>query len=558
MRNANLGPKPFGYLLLMSFIFSAARLQASSVLMQHNDLNRTGANLSETQLTATNVNAAQFGKVFTRAVDGQIYAQILYVPSLLIPGKGIKNVIYAATEHNSVYAFDADSAAVSEPYWHVNFGTPILCSQIPACDRDLLPEIGITSTPVIDPASNTIFVVAETVEAGNTFFRLHSLDLLTGVERPGSPVTISGAVSGPGAASVNGRIVFDPFMHWQRAGLLLLNGRVYIGFGSHQDSQPYHGWLFSYDSATLRQMAIRCLSPNSDSAGVWQAGAAPAADAAGNIYVQTGHGTLTGMAGGDFGISMVKLDPVALTPLDFFAPSNQKYLSDDDNDFGSSGPLLIPGTKFAVGGGKDGKLFLIDTTNMGHYDAGANHVPQYWQATYSLLDTGAGGIFGGNVWLNNTLYMWGRRDVLKAFSFDPAKQVFNLVPSSQSTMPVSDGYSSEPALAASSNGATPGTGILWAVTPDYGSSNGWQYPGTVRAFDARNVGTELWNSSQIISATLLGTGRNGLPRQWSTARFTLPRSMGPSRCMEFCRAMAKSRRCRLPRLQLPGPAGPPT
>ena len=505
MQQANSGRTTFySFSLLMSVALSTP-LQAASVLTQHNDLNRTGANLAETQLTTTNVNATQFGKLFTRAVDGQIYAQVLYVPALPIPGKGTKNVIYAATEHNSVYAFDADSSNVLTPYWHVNFGTPILCAQIPSCDRDLVPEIGITSTPVIDAASNTIFVVAETFESGKAYFRLHALDLLTGAERPNSPIAITGTVNGSGAASAGGKLAFDPFMHWQRAGLLLFNNRLFIGFGSHQDSQPYHGWLFSYDTSTLRQVAVRSLSPNADSAGVWQGGSAPAVDAAGNIYVQTGHGDLSGVDGGDFGISMVKLDSNTLTPLDFFAPSNEKYLSDDDNDFGSSGPLVIPGTKFAVGGGKDGKLFLIDTTNMGHYDRAQNHVPQFWQATYSLLDTGAGGIFGGNVWLNNTLFMWGRRDVLKAFTWDPTKLMFNTSPSSKSTMTVSDGYSSEPALSASSNGATPGTGIIWAVTPDYGSSNGWQYPGTVRAFDARNVGIELWNSSQNIGRDALGS-----------------------------------------------------
>ena len=483
----------FGASLTAMFLYGSLNiLSAASVLTQHNDLSRTGSNLNEIRLNTTNVNPLLFGKISSHPVDGQMYAQVLYAAGLVVPGKGTLNVIYAATEHNSVYAYDADSSASAPPLWRVNFGAPILCTQIAGCDRDLLPEIGITSTPVIDLPSSTIYVVAETFEGGRAYFRLHALDLATGAEKSNSPVTIGAVVASDGAASSGGRLAFDAYMHWQRAALLLYNKTVYIGFGSHQDTQPYHGWLFAYNSATLQQSAVQCLSPHTDSSGVWQSGAAPAVDADGNIYVQTGHGALSGMSGGDFGISMVKLRSSDLKPLDFFSPSNQKALSDDDNDFGSGGPLLIPGTPYAVGGGKDGKVFLIDTANMGHYDALQNHVPQFFQATYSLLDTGAGGLFGGNVWLNNTLYLWGRRDVLKAFRWDGSR--FQTTPSSSSSYAVPDGYSSEPALAASANGTVPGTGILWAVTPDYGSSDGRLYPGTLRAYDSANVGRELWNS----------------------------------------------------------------
>ena len=495
--------KTINIIVYIGVLNSAGDLQATSVLMQHNDFGRTGANLGETVLNTNNVNTAQFGKLFNRPVDGQIYGQILYAPNVLIPGKGTANVIFAVTMHNSVYAFDADQPSASQPLWSVNLGTPLLCTQIPGCNRDILPEIGILSTPVIDSATNTIFLVAETFENNIAVFRLHALNITNGEERLNSPTVIAGSVPGKGPGSAQGTMTFDAFMHWQRAGLLLYRNTVYMGFGSHQDTQPYRGWLFAYDATTLQRTAIRCMSPNGPSAGVWQGGSAPAVDAVGNIYVQTGHGIMSGMAGQDFGISMVKLNAATLQPLDFFSPTNEQALSDDDDDFGSSGPLLIPNTPYVVGGGKDGKLFVVDTNNMGRYDPAQNHVIQFWQATTSEYDTHNGGIFGGNVWYNDTLYMWGRRDVLKAFSWTGNQ--FNTTPSSTTNFAVADGYSSEPALSISANGLLPGSSILWAVTPNYGSSNGGNFPGTLHAFDASNVGHELWNSGQNPARDSLGS-----------------------------------------------------
>jgi hypothetical protein len=492
------------YILLTSLALTTTLSAGTAVTMQHNDTSRTGANLSETQLTKANVTVNQFGKLFSRSVDGQIYAQPLYLPGVQIPGQGTHNVVYVATEHNSLYAFDADLPAATGPLWHDNFGTPILCSQIVACDRDLVPEIGITSTPVIDPATNTIYAVAETWESGKTYFRLHALDVTTGNERPGSPAVLQGSVPGTGAESVSGLLAFDPYMHWQRAGLLIWNGTVYIGFGSHQDSQPYHGWMFAVDEKTLQITALRCLSPNADSAGVWQGGAAPPIDASGNIYVQTGHGLQNGLAGGNFGISMVKLSTAnGLAPVDFFSPSNWLALSNDDNDMGASGSILIPGTHYMVGGGKDGRLFLLDSNNMGQFDPAANHSLQEWDATYGLLQTGAGGIFGGNVWYNNTLYLWGRRDVLKAFHFDGSR--FQTTPVSTTLFGEPDGYSSEPALAISANGNIPGSGILWATRAQYGPADGLSYPGILDVFDATDLTKELWNSEQNSARDRLGS-----------------------------------------------------
>src|SRR5579871_1269516 len=216
-----------------------------SVTTYHNDLDRTGANASETILTTSNVTSSTFGKLFSRFVDGQIYSQPLYLANVAIPGQGTHNVVYVCTEHNSVYAFDADNVAISSPLWQVSLGTSLPATVISA-SRNLLPEIGITGTPVIDSATETMYVVAETYENSNAVFRLHALDVTTGAEKLGGPTVIQGSVAGTSADSVGGVLTFNPIMHWQRPGLLLSNGNVYIGFGSHLDAETYHGWLFAY------------------------------------------------------------------------------------------------------------------------------------------------------------------------------------------------------------------------------------------------------------------------------------------------------------------------
>ncbi len=242
-----------------------------AVTTNRNDLNRTGANTNETILNTSNVNVDSFGKLFSRTVDGQIYAQPLYVPNVTIPGQGVRNVVYVATEHNSVYAFDADDATRWAPFWEVNLGP----SAISPTNYDLVPEVGISGTPVIDQASGTMYVVAETYEIGQVVFRLHALDIATGGAKSGSPRIIQGSVPGTSVDSVGGVLAFRASMHFQRAGLLLLNGAVYVAFGSHQDTQPFHGWLFAYDATTLLQTAIKCFSPDTHSVGLWQGGSRP-------------------------------------------------------------------------------------------------------------------------------------------------------------------------------------------------------------------------------------------------------------------------------------------
>ena len=486
--------------LLLMVAFPATLLGAVAVTTHHNDYNRTGANLNETVLTTSNVNVSSFGKLFSRTVDGQIYAQPLYAPNIVVSGLGPRNIIYVCTEHNSVYAFDADASGLSSPFWHVNLG-PSLPGPVIGSFRDLVPEIGITSTPVIDLPSNTLYVVSETYENRAAIFRIHALDLATGQEKLNSPTQIQGSVPGTGAGSGGGLLAFDAFMQWQRPGLLLWNANLYIAFGSHQDAQPYHGWIFAYDARTLQQTAVRCLSPNAYAAGVWQGGVGLAVDANGFIYLQTGHGQMDADTGGsDYGMSVVKLDSAhGLTVVDYFSPSNHVALSADDIDFSSSGLVLIPGTSMSVTGGKDGKLFLLNNSNLGQ-SHDTDQVVQEWQATYSLFSTGAGGFFGGTVFYNSTLYAWGRRDALKAFAFNGSK--FNTTPVSRSSFTVPDAFSNEPSMSISADGTSSGTGILWAAhstnsvpgagNPASASGN----PGILHAFDASDLTKELWNSNQ--------------------------------------------------------------
>ena len=385
-----MSPSLTAILLLAVATSGVAQVQVTTY---HYDVNRSGANLSETVLTTSNVSESTFAKLFSRAVDGQILAQPLYLPAVQIPGQGEHNVVYVATEHDSVFAFDADTASASAPLWQVSLGTSLPASVIDST-RDLLPEIGITGTPVIDTGSGTLYVVAETYENSNAVFRLHALDVTSGAEKFGGPMVIQGSVPGSGVGSSNDVLAFNPLMHWQRPGLLFANGKIYIGFGGHQDTEPYHGWMFAYDATTLLRTTIRCFSPNSSASGVWQAGVGLAADSAGFVYMQTGQGPFDINTGGsDYGDTIVKLDPnnnLAVT--DYFTPSDQALLNSTDADFGSSGPLLIPGTSLGVSDGKDGIVYLWNQNNLGKYNS-TNQVVQEWQGTRSLAQTGGGGFF---------------------------------------------------------------------------------------------------------------------------------------------------------------------
>jgi hypothetical protein len=391
-------------LCLDCLVPSAAGAQAVSVLMQHNDTGRTGSNLRELALNTSNVNVNQFGKLFTRAVDGQIYAQPLYVPSVTIAGK-TQNVVYVATMHNSVYAFDADNPSASMPLWHVNFGASVPSS----CDG-IQPEYGILSTPAINISTNTIYVVAITAEAnGSILYRLHALDITSGAEKPNSPVVIQASVPGIGSGSVNRTITFDPTLQLNRPGLLLSGSNIYLGFGSICDGGNFHGWVMVYDAITLTQQGVFNTTSHGGHGGVWQAGDGIAADSTGNIYLVTGDGSFdANQPGGyDYGDTFMKFSP-SLAVLDWFTPYNYSVLQQHDLDLGTGAPLLLPGTTDMIGGGKQGVIYVVNTANMGHLSSGNNNN----QIVQSFQATNGGEIVAAPIaWTGPSaqyLYVWAR------------------------------------------------------------------------------------------------------------------------------------------------------
>jgi len=487
--------------LKLTACFAIAALQAGwaqvSVTTYHNDNSRTGQNLHESILTPANVNSTDFGRVFVQPVDGYIYAQPLYVPGVSIGGQN-HNVVFVATENDSVYAFDADSAAGAnkKPLWHVSFINPpsvtTVNSSTDAGCGDLIPQIGISGTPVIDTSTGTLYVVANTKENGVFFQRLHALDITTGNEKLGGPVAIEATVPGTGDGSSGGRISFDPLKQNQRPGLLLKNGAVYIASASHCDIGPYHAWVFAYNASNLHQVAVWNSTPNGGLGGVWQGGGGPAADAAG-IYFATGNGTFDVNTGGtDYGDTILKMGGPSggkLPVLTYFTPFNQDVLAENDTDLGSGGVVLLPDlpkgsahTHLLVECGKEGSIYLVDRDNMGGYNSTTDQVVQE-------LAGATGGIWGMPAYWNNTVYFGAQYDNLKAYSFN-ANNSGQLSSSPVSYSPESFAYPG-PTPSISANGS--GNGILWAIQTDAYGSNG---SAVLHAYDATNLANELYNSAQ--------------------------------------------------------------
>lgn len=455
-----------------------------SVLTYHNDLARTGQNLSETLLTPASVSSGQFGLLSSYPVDGQVYTQPLYLPGVIIPGKGIHNIVFVATEHDSVYAFDADNN-LGSPLWQVSFlnpaqGVTTALATALSCNS-ISPEVGITATPVIDATTGILYVEAMTQEGpgGNYVHRLHALDVATGAEKPGSPVEIQASVPGTGDGATTVR--FEPWLYKERAGLLLLNGVVYTAWSSHCDSGNYHGWIIGYDQATLQQVAAFTDTPNWEAGSFWQGGAAPAADASGNIYAVAANGTFDANTGGsDLGESVLKLSTgKGLGVADYFTPYDAEALSDQDLDLGSSGALLLPdGTGSAahphllVSGSKTGTIYLLDRDNFGHFQPNSDS-----QIVQSLAGT-AGGIFGIPAYFNNTVYFSAAHDQVKAFSLQNGQL---------STLPVSASSAifAELGTVPSISANADASGILWTIDP----------AAQLHAFDAADLSHQLYQGS---------------------------------------------------------------
>jgi hypothetical protein len=449
------------------------------------DQGRTSSNLSETTLTMSNVNTTQFGLLFDRAVDDAIWAQPLYLPQVTISGSA-HNVVYVATINNSVYAFDGDTASLSAPLWQVNLGTaaPIVPT------KNGISHCGILSTPVIDQTSGTMYVVALTGTSTDQTYMLHALDITSGAEKFGGPATIRASVKGTGLGSVNGRIAFVSTTVLQRPALLLLKNNVYMGFASqkHESTNPFHGWLLGYNATTLKQTYVLNTTPDGGEGGLWMSGRGPAADRDG-FTVITGNGDVGTR---ELGESFVRIGTNHKL-LGTFTDPNWETLNTYDYDLGAGGALLLPGTKSLAGGGKTGTLYLVNITS-----TGALQMAQSFAATTgcsSSADSSCLQIHHLAFWNRAgrnppLLYLWAANDTLKAFSFSGG--LLSTTPVYQNS--ALSGFPGGGALAVSANGSSAASGILWATMSTQTASIS-AVPGMLRAFDAANVATELWNSN---------------------------------------------------------------
>ena len=490
----------------------------TGVLTQHNDLLRTGANLNETILNTSNVRTGSFGKVHSYAVTGQVYAQPLYVAQA-ISGK---NVVYIATEANNVYAFNADSPW--DLIWsRTTIETPWMSAS--TC-VNTQPLIGISSTPVIDPSTNTIYLTAKRNVSGTFKYMLHALDLTTGADKPGSPIDMgldaNGqplAVAGSGDGVSSGKIVFDPIKHQNRVALTLSQGVLTVGFASHCDQNNYHGWVLRFDttSSPIRPLTPYMTNPNTGHGGLWQGGGGFPVDSSGNLYMVSGDGRsgTTNTTGTQLANAFIKLTNVGIagTPTvgSWFMPSDVASLDTADTDIGSSGPLLIPNTSLLVGGGKNGIIYVVNTTgdSMGHFQAGSPPDTQIVQR-FSGSSTN-GQIVGGPAWWDGPsgsfMYVWPGGSTLGAFSFNRTTNVFNTTAAARGSVTASGGDSQGAQISVSANGSTTGTGIVWA-TRALGSTGGGGFNsntpvgGALYAFNAENVATKLWDST-LVSADKL-------------------------------------------------------
>ena len=466
----------------MLSVLAVPAMPQVSVLTWHNDNGRTGQNLAETILTPSNVNSTTFGKKCSYAVDGQVYAQPLYVPGVSIAG-GTHNVIYIATEHDSVYAFDADCSSTAA-LWHTSFlGTGITtmpCNKKgqPQCDMTILaPERGVTGTPVIDSTRNTIYVGAQTVESGVYTQKLHALDIRTGAETSGSPVVITATAPTNPATTLNSQEAL------QRSALLLLNSVVYVSIASNDST---NGWLIGYNEATLAQQGVYCVTPNGSLGAIWMGGGGPAVDATGDIYFSTGNGTFDANTGGsDYSMSFVKLVVAGstLNVMDYFTPSNEAHLSSRDLDLASGGVMLLPDQPGsfpheAVLAFKTGEILLLNRDNLGKFNS-ANAIQD--------IKFNRSGYWSTAAYWNGNVYLAGVSGPITQWTLSNG-----LLPAAP-THSGTTSYSypgSTPSV--SSNGTT--NAILWVIE-SAGQVQGGA-AAVLHAYDATNVATELYNSNQ--------------------------------------------------------------
>jgi uncharacterized repeat protein (TIGR03806 family) len=491
-----------------------------SMLTYHNDNARDGVNSNETQLTPANVNTNTFGQLFSYSVDGFLYAQPLVMTNVIVPGKGLHDVVYLATENDSVYAYDADSdeGPNVNPLWQTSFINPAAgVTTVPSSvvgTSDITPTIGITATPVIDPTTGTLYVEVKTMEVSgatvNYVHRLHALDVATGLERTNfnSPVVIQctnypGAGSGDNDGANPPHVLWNPLRLHDRPALALLNGAVYLSFASHGDNTPYHGWLFAYNATNLsRQPSVYNATPNGGEGGFWDGGGGPSVDAQGNMYLQTGNGTFDQItnitASNNYSMSLIKFATTnGIMMVDFFAPSNAVTLSGEDQDLGSSAPIILPDSAgsaahphLVVGGGKTSPIYLVDRDNMGRWKAGDDN---------QIVQQFNGGPGGDRditpAFFNNTLYIIDANSRIGAYTITNA--LFNTTP-----VETPDGYDNKGGVTAciSANGSS--NAIAWAIYNAGGETP--TAPCILRAYNATNLTQELYTSAQLPSRDSAG------------------------------------------------------
>jgi hypothetical protein len=476
----------------------AGCLHAADVLTARNDNSRTAANLAETILTPQNVNVNTFGRLFSLPVDGYVYAQPLYKTQVAVPGQGTHNVLYVVTEHDSVYAFDANGNNPAQGYlWKVSFidpanGITTLTAPADVGTSDIIPEIGITSTPVIDPSTNTIYVLAKTKETagGVTKFvqRLHALDLGTGAEKMNGPVQIQATVKGSATGNVGGNVNFDARIEGQRAGLMLLNGVVYIAWAAHGDQGYYHGWVMGYQASNIQQQTgFFNTTPNGWGGGIWMSGGGISADASGNVYVVSGNGTFS-PDNSNYGETAMRLSPAnGLSLVDSFTPNNQDQLNQSDSDMGVSDALILPDQPgpyphLLITADKNGLLYVINRDSMGGYNPTANANVQTLPMFTSIHNSIA--------YFNNTVYVCADGNYMQAFSLSNGQ--LSSQPSSKGPdlfgQNTANGSGSSPVISA--NGTS--NGIVWALN-NFTNGKG---PAILYAYDASNLANKLYSSNQ--------------------------------------------------------------
>src|SRR6266702_1778736 len=471
------------------------------------DLTHAGQNTQETALTLANVNVNSFGKLFALSVDSTVYSQPLYMPGLKMSDGLVHNVLFVATENDSIYAFDADSngGANANPIWKVSlltaaYGAGAGATAVPWADTgspDVAPTVGITGTGTINPATNTMYVLAHTTENGVYFSRLHAINIITGAEEPNSPVNITATVAGTGNGSSGGQLSFSPLFENQRTALNYYNGFVYFGYGAHGDNGPWHGWLFSYDASTLQQKAVLCLTPNGIGAGLWASGAGMPIDEAvpgGRMFVVTGNGTHSSFppfsATSEMGESVVafNLTNGGLTPVDGFTSYNFQTQNNADWDQGAGGVLMVPNNSgpnphMLITGGKEGRVTVLNRDNLGGFLSGASANTNALQDITGLVPV-AKGFWSTPAYWNGNVYIWAEKNVPMLLKL--TNGVLSTTPDSKS--PISTVYP-DPSFSISSNGTQ--DGIAWAVKTDLFNSYG---PGVLYAWNANDLTNTIYES----------------------------------------------------------------